>query len=100
MKPTDIDFYHHWERLNRFYGVLNINKDLAQDLKAILDFQPGYYNHIQMRAIRDEYIKLPGIRFGWVMGKTAVQVSFCLGVDWEQFLKVQSVMKLNIYLTP
>ena len=29
-----------------------------------------------MRAIRDEYTKLPGIRFGWVMGKTAVQVGF------------------------
>ena len=43
--------------------------------------QPGYYNHIQMRALRDEYTKLPGIRFAWVMGKTAVQVSSIIKVN-------------------
>lgn len=75
IEPRDIHFYNHWEKLNRFYGVLNINRELAPELKAIIEFQPGYYDHIQMRAIRDEYTKLPGIRFGWVMGKTAVQVS-------------------------
>ena len=74
-RPQDIGAYNYWEKLNRFYGALNINKDLAKELKAIIEFEPGLYNHIQMRAIRDEYTKLPGIRFGWVMGKTAVQVS-------------------------
>ena len=28
----------------------------------------------QMKAIRDEYLKLPGIKFGWVTGKRATAI--------------------------
>ena len=28
-----------------------------------------------MKAIRDEYLKLKGIKFGWIVGKKAVKVS-------------------------
>ena len=75
MTPEGIHHYHHWNNLNRIYGAINIVMDLAHELKAIVEFEPGIYNHNQMKAIRDEYIKLPGIRFGWVMGKKAVQVT-------------------------
>ena len=27
-----------------------------------------------MKAIRDEYLKLPGIKFGWVTGKRATAI--------------------------
>lgn len=76
-KPADIHFYDKWDYLNRFYGALHVKRHLAAELKAIIEFEPGMYNHQQMKAIRNEYVKLPGIRFGWVMGKTAVQVSSC-----------------------
>ncbi len=74
MDSNAIHSYQHWNGLNRIYGAINIIKDLAHDLKAIVEFEPGIYNHNQMKAIRDEYVKLPGIQFGWVMGKKAIQV--------------------------
>ena len=42
---------------------------------AILDFEPGLYTQHQMKSIRDEYLKLPGIKFGWVTGRRAEEVS-------------------------
>ena len=76
--------------------VANVTSKLASKL-TLLTFmpgqlnhsnlynQPGYYNHIQMRALRDEYTKLPGIRFAWVMGKTAVQVS---SIKWTIIFEI------------
>jgi hypothetical protein len=75
VRPEDIYTYNKWKDLNHQYGAVNINKDLAKELKAIIEFDPGLYNHLQLKAIRDEYVKLPGIKFGWVMGKTSVQIS-------------------------
>ena len=43
IKPHEIDTYNSWEELNRFYGVVNINKDLGDKWKAIIEFQPGKY---------------------------------------------------------
>jgi hypothetical protein len=62
----------HWNSLNYIYGVIKISFDT---FKAVLEFEPGLYTHKQMKAIRDEYLKLPGIKFGWVMGKRALEVS-------------------------
>ena len=73
--PHDIKHYTFWNELNRFYGAVEVNTQLAHEHKAIIEFEPGMYNNIQMKAIRDEYVKLPSIRFGWVMGKTAIQVN-------------------------
>ena len=72
--PHDIKHYTFWNELNRFYGAVEVNTKLAHEHKATIEFEPGMYNNIQMKAIRDEYVKLPSIRFGWVMGKTAIQV--------------------------
>ena len=72
--PRDIKHYTFWNELNRFYGAVEVNTKLAHEHKATIEFEPGMYNNIQMKAIRDEYVKLPSIRFGWVMGKTAIQV--------------------------
>ena len=47
-----------------------------------------------MRAIRDEYTKLPGIRFGWVMGKTAVQVGFSF-IPFLLFIYVIGVLEVG-----
>ena len=41
IKPHEIDTYNSWEELNRFYGVVNIHKDLGDKWKAIIEFQPG-----------------------------------------------------------
>jgi len=97
IKPHEIDTYNSWEELNRFYGVVNINKDLGDKWKAIIEFQPGYYNHIQMRALRDEYTKLPGIRFAWVMGKTAVQVSTIILNFDERFMRRMPLRKYHYW---
>ena len=35
-----------------------------------------------MKAIRDEYLKLPGIKFGWVTGKRAT------AIRWDKLNKV------------
>ena len=42
-----------------------------------------------MKAIRDEYLKLPGIKFGWVTGKRATAIRSLTGehFDWT-FLKL------------
>ena len=72
--PHDIKHYTFWNELNRFYGAVEVNTKLAHEHKATIEFEAGMYNNIQMKAIRDEYVKLPSIRFGWVMGKTAIQV--------------------------
>ena len=32
-----------------------------------------------MKAIRDEYLKLPGIKFGWVTGKRATAIRSLTG---------------------
>lgn len=76
MGPTDVRHYHHWNSLNHIYGVVNISLEgLEVNRKAMLEFEPGLYTHLQMKAIRDEYLKLPAIRFGWIMGKRAIEVS-------------------------
>uniref|UniRef100_A0A0K2SZH6 Uncharacterized protein n=1 Tax=Lepeophtheirus salmonis TaxID=72036 RepID=A0A0K2SZH6_LEPSM len=67
--------YHHWNNLNHIYGVVQVSYELIEDYKTVLEFEPGLYTHHQMKAIRDEYLKLPGIRFGWVLGKKAKEVS-------------------------
>ena len=87
--PHDIKHYRFWNELNRFYGAVEVNTKLAHEHKATIEFEPGMYNNIQMKAIRDEYVKLPSIRFGWVMGKTAIQVDY-----WVFFLNFQSIMSL------
>ena len=80
--PHDIKHYTFWNELNRFYGAVEVNTQLAHEHKAVIEFEPGMYNNIQMKAIRDEYVKLPSIRFGWVMGKTAIQVkSFIISIE-------------------
>ena len=66
-------------------------------MKAIIEFEPGLYNHIQMKAIRDEYVKLPGIRFGWVKGKTAVQVSTLLLQFDKRFTLRMPLKKYNYW---
>ena len=75
MHPGTVRQYQHWNTLNHIYGVVNVNLAHADALRAILEFEPGLYAHHQMRAIRDEYLKLPGIKFGWVTGKKARQIS-------------------------
>ena len=70
--------------------------DFFLQFKAVLEFEPGLYTHhqvigifaiarntpkmvkliyLKMKAIRDEYLKLKGIKFGWIVGKKAVKVS-------------------------
>ena len=97
MQPKDIFNYNFWEKLNQFYGAIHIQKELAKDMKAIIEFEPGLYNHIQMKAIRDEYVKLPGIRFGWVKGKTAVQVSTLLLQFDKRFTLRMPLKKYNYW---
>ena len=63
-----------------------MNTKLAHEHKATIEFEPGMYNNIQMKAIRDEYVKLPSIRFGWVMGKTAIQEVFLkFSINYEPY---------------
>ena len=57
------------------------------ELKAVLHFEPGLYTHIQMKHIRDEYLKLPGIKFGWVLGKKAAEVSTVILNFEKNFLR-------------
>ena len=97
MQPNNILDYNLWEKLNQFYGAIHIQKELAKDMKAIIEFEPGLYNHIQMKAIRDEYVKLPGIRFGWVKGKTAVQVSTLLLQFDKRFTLRMPLKKYNYW---
>ena len=98
MQPKDIFNYDLWEKLNQFYGAIHIQKELlAKDMKSIIEFEPGLYNHIQMKAIRDEYVKLPGIRFGWVKGKTAVQVSTLLLQFDKRFTLRMPLKKYNYW---
>lgn len=73
--PPTILNYQQWNSLNHIYGVVNVSHQFAHDLKSILEFEAGLYTHQQMKAIRDEYLKLPGIKFGWVTGKRAKEVS-------------------------
>eukprot|EP00094_Tigriopus_californicus_P000990 TCALIF_00958-PA protein Name:"Protein of unknown function" AED:0.30 eAED:0.30 QI:77/1/0/1/1/0.5/2/0/489 len=75
MNGNSVRQYQHWSSLNHIYGSVSINLKFADDLKAILEFEPGLYTKEQMRAIRDEYLKLPGIRFGWVIGHKAKAIS-------------------------
>ena len=77
----------HWNSLNYIYGVIKINFDTDKQLKSVLEFEPGLYTHTQMKAIRDEYLKLPGIKFGWVMGKRALEVSTIILNFDKNFLK-------------
>ena len=35
-----------------------------------------------MKAIRDEYLKLPGIKFGWVTGKRATAIRSLIHTGW------------------
>ena len=74
MTPETVLQYHHWKDLNRIYGVVSTDLGFRHELKAVLEFEPGLFTHFQMKAIRDEYLKLPGIKFGWVTGKRAGQV--------------------------
>lgn len=62
MNPRKVRAYQHWKSLNHIYGVVNIVQKYAHQLKTILEFEPGLFSHQQMKAIRDEYLKLPGIR--------------------------------------
>ena len=75
MSKEEIKYYNHWNSLNYIYGVVKVGHELLEELKAVLEFEPGLYTHHQMKAIRDEYLKLPGIKFGWIMGKKAMEVS-------------------------
>ena len=70
--------YQHWSGLNYLYNIVEVNLRYADSLKAVLEFEPGIFSHYQMRAIRDEYLKLPGIKFGWVTGKRAAEVKFLI----------------------
>ena len=69
------------------------------ELKAILDFEPGLYTHIQMKHIRDEYLKLPGIKFGWVLGKKAVEVSTIILNFDKNFLRRVPLRKYQHWRT-
>ena len=40
-----------------------------------------------MKHIRDEYLKLPGIKFGWVLGKKAAEVSTVILNFEKNFLR-------------
>ena len=40
-----------------------------------------------MKHIRDEYLKLPGIKFGWVLGKKAAEVSTVIVNFDKNFLR-------------
>ena len=91
--PHDIKHYTFWNELNRFYGAVEVNTKLAHEHKATIEFEPGMYNNIQMKAIRDEYVKLPSIRFGWVMGKTAIQVVYYCFFFFSNFQPIMSFMK-------
>ena len=78
MTPDQVLQYHHWRGLNKIYGVVNVNLQYRAELKAVMEFEPGLYSHFQMKAIKDEYLKLPGIKFGWVTGKMMGQVRLTL----------------------
>ena len=38
----------HWDGLNHIYGVVEVIRDLENDLKAVLEFEPGLYSHTQV----------------------------------------------------
>ena len=50
-----------------------------------------------MRAIRDEYLKLPGIRFGWVTGKRAKEVSTIILNFSEDYLRRLPMRKYTFW---
>lgn len=66
---------------------------MASDLKSVLEFEPGLYSHTQMKAIRDEYLKLPGIKFGWVTGRRAKEVSTIVLNFSKDYLKRMPSMR-------
>ena len=39
----------HWDGLNHIYGVVEVIRDLENDLKAVLEFEPGLYSHTQVK---------------------------------------------------
>ena len=41
--------FRHWDGLNHIYGVVEVIRDLTNDLKAVLEFEPGLYSHTQVK---------------------------------------------------
>jgi len=70
MTPKSIHHYQDWSSLNYMYGVVNISYHEDAQLIAHLEFEPGLYTNHQMKAIRSEYLKLKGIMFAWVEGRS------------------------------
>jgi len=85
--PDSVRSYGRWSTLNRIYGVVGVEYRHAEHLRAVLEFEPGLYSHDQMRAIRDEYLKLPGIKFGWVAGHPAADLSTVVLTFRDAFLR-------------
>ena len=50
-----------------------------------------------MKHIRDEYLKLPGIKFGWVLGKKAAEVSTVILNFRKEFLRRLPLKKYHYW---
>ena len=82
MTKETIHYFTEWNSLNYMYGVVNISFQQDDKLLALLEFEPGLYKNHQLKAIRNEYLKLPGILFAWVEGHQATEESkIVLGFD-------------------
>ena len=46
----------HWDGLNHIYGVVEVIRDLENDLKAVLEFEPGLYSHTQVTMEEEKCI--------------------------------------------
>ena len=44
----------HWDGLNHIYGVVEVIRDLENDLKAVLEFEPGLYSHTQAKMKKEK----------------------------------------------
>ncbi len=97
MTPDSVRGYNQWASLNRLYGVVDVSYAYADDLRAVLEFEPGLYTHHQMRAIRDEYLKLPGTKFGWVSGRRAKEVTTIVLHFSRQYLKRVPMRKYRLW---
>ncbi len=99
MTPESVRQYSQWSTLNRLYGVVDVSHEQADELRAVLEFEPGLYSHHQMRAIRDEYLKLPGTKFGWVSGRRAEEVTTIVLHFSGEYLKRTPMRKYRLWDT-
>ena len=51
MTPDSVRSYNQWSTLNRVYGVVGVSYAHADELRAVLEFEPGLYSHHQVVSI-------------------------------------------------